>query len=84
MEATIAFGLTTTEAPFIEDARAHGKLFIEQPYDLYSDDNHQAWANLYSRMRPRWQRYANPRFLEGLHALCLNPNRVPHLDDVNR
>ena len=84
METTIAAGLTTTEAPFIEEARTHGRLFIEQPYELYSDENHQAWAKLYSRIGPRWQRYANPRFLEGIAALRLDPLRVPRLSDVNR
>jgi phenylalanine-4-hydroxylase len=66
-------GLTTSEAPFIDDARAHGQIFIEQPYELYSEENHQAWAKLFSRMGPRWQRYANPRFLDGISSLCLDP-----------
>jgi phenylalanine-4-hydroxylase len=79
-----AAGLTTTEAAFIEDARAHGRVFIEQPYELYSSENHEAWTKLYQRMGARWQRYANPRFLEGIASLHLDPNRVPHLDDVNR
>jgi len=84
MEATIAAGLTTTEAAFIEEARAHGRLFIDQPYELYSAENHEAWARLYSRMGPRWQCYANPRFLEGIASLRLDPWRVPRLTDVNR
>jgi phenylalanine-4-hydroxylase len=81
---TVAPGLTTTEASFIEDARAHGQLFIDQPYDLYTAENHQAWANLYRRMAPRWKQYANPRFLEGIASLNLDPTRVPRLTDVNR
>src|SRR5262249_53006179 len=84
MEATLTKGLTTSEAPFIEDARLHGQLFIEQPYDLYTEANHEAWTRLYQRMKPRWERYANPRFLEGISALCLDPDRIPRLDDVNR
>src|SRR5580693_3641024 len=84
--ATIASpsGLTTTEAPFIEQAQRDGKLYITQPYELYSEENHQAWRKLYQRMLPRWQRYANPHFLEGIESLCLDPNRVPRLEDVNR
>ena len=35
-------------------------------------------------MRPRWQRYANERFLEGVDALCFPIDRVPRLDDVNQ
>jgi len=84
MEATIAAGLTTSEAPFIDEARSHGRLFIEQPYELYSAENHQAWARLYSRMGPRWERYANTRFLEGVGSLRLDPTRIPRLSDVNR
>jgi phenylalanine-4-hydroxylase len=81
---SVSAGLTTNEAPFIESARAHGDLYIEQPYELYSEENHRAWRALYSRMLPRWDRYANEHFLKGIGALCLDPNRVPQLDEVNR
>jgi len=77
-------GLTTTEASFIEAAQANGQLYIHQPYELYSDENQQAWRLLYERMLPRWERYANAHFLEGIHALCLNPRRIPRLEEVNR
>jgi phenylalanine-4-hydroxylase len=77
-------GLTTTRAPFIEHAQASGQLYIHQPYELYSEANHDAWRRLFGRMGERWQRYANERFLEGITSLCLDPDRVPRLDDVNR
>ncbi len=77
-------GLTTTEAPFIEQARSHGQIYIEQPYELYSAENHEAWRRLYARMVPRWERYANEHFLRGIRSLCLDPERVPRLADVNR
>src|SRR5437763_11446806 len=35
-------------------------------------------------MLPRWDRYANKHFLAGIGSLCLSPDRVPRLDDVNR
>jgi phenylalanine-4-hydroxylase len=35
-------------------------------------------------MAERWERYANHRFLEGISSLCLDPDRVPRLEDVNR
>src|SRR5579872_4094847 len=79
----VAAGLTTNRAPFIEDARAHGQLYIHQPYELYSEENHEAWRKLYSRMLPRWECYANPHFREGIDALRLNPERVPRLEEVN-
>src|SRR3982751_5212527 len=77
-------GLTTTKAPFIEQAQEEGRLYIHQPYELYSRANHDAWSKLFARMEERWRRYANPRFLQGIDSLCLDPNRVPRLEDVNR
>ena len=82
--AATGAGLTTTRAPFIERAQAHGELYIEQPYDLYTPENHEAWRRLYARMEDRWRRYANERFLEGIGSLCLDAERVPRLEDVNR
>jgi phenylalanine-4-hydroxylase len=79
-----AEGLTTTRAPFIERAQASGQLYIHQPYELYSTANHEAWRRLFARMENRWRKYANPRFLQGIDSLCLNPARVPLLEDVNR
>ena len=77
-------GLTTTEAAFIEQARNNGELYIDQPYQLYSEDNHAAWKSLFGRMRPQWDRFANEHFMKGIESLCLDPNRVPKLDDVNQ
>jgi phenylalanine-4-hydroxylase len=77
-------GLTTTEAAFIEDAKLAGNLFIQQPYELYSGENHEAWRALYSRITSRWERYANPHFLRGVGSLCLDPQHIPRLADVNR
>jgi phenylalanine-4-hydroxylase len=77
-------GLTTNQAPFIEDARHHGQIFIEQPWHLYSEENHEAWRRLFRRMSPRWDRYANEHFLQGIHSLCLDPTHVPKLSDVNQ
>ena len=77
-------GLTTTQAPFIEQIRRSGQLYIHQPYELYSEENHEAWRRLYSRMLPRWERSANRHFLEGIQALRLDPDHVPRLEDVNR
>src|SRR5580704_18092418 len=79
-----AAGLTTSESPFIEQAKRDGQLYIAQPYELYSEENHAAWRKLYSRMAPRWERYANEHFQEGIRRLCLNPDRVPKLDEVNK
>jgi len=77
-------GLTTTKAPYIENAVQNGEMYIDQPYELYSAENHDAWQRLYARMHDRWVRYANPRFLDGLATLCFEATRVPRLDEVNR
>jgi phenylalanine-4-hydroxylase len=77
-------GLTTNKAPFIEQARAHGEIYIEQPYELYSQENQETWRRLYARMKPRWEKYANPKFREGVSNLALDPNNIPRLEDVNR
>ena len=77
-------GLTTKNAPFIEEARSHGTMFIRQPYELYSEANQDAWRKLYARILPKWQRYAHPQFLEGVNNLALNPGSIAHLDDINK
>jgi phenylalanine-4-hydroxylase len=77
-------GLTTGKAPFVEEARNRGELYITQAYDLYSEENHEAWRRLYHRIQPRWERYANDHFLRGVESLHLPSDRVPRLDDVNR
>jgi phenylalanine-4-hydroxylase len=35
-------------------------------------------------MVPSWRRYANEHFLKGLDSLCLDPERIPRIADVNR
>lgn len=77
-------GLTTTKAPFIENARHNGELFIHQPYELYNEDNQNAWRQLYQLLLPKWERYANDKFLQGVKMLALQPNFIPRLEDVNQ
>lgn len=76
-------GLTTTRAPFIENAQKTGQLFIHQPYELYSQDNQEAWKKLYALLWPKWQQFANKKFLQGIDSLCLKPDRIPTLEEVN-
>lgn len=85
MPATLAApGLTTGHAPFVEDARTRGQLYISQPYELYSEENQESWKRLYARIRPRWEQYANSHFLAGLDALRLPSDQIPRLADINR
>ncbi|HSU31149.1 MAG TPA: phenylalanine 4-monooxygenase [Bryobacteraceae bacterium] len=83
MATVIGSGLTTNESPFIEEARHAGQLFIEQPYELYSETNHETWRQLFARIKPRWYRYANDAFLRGIDSLALDPYHIPRLQDVN-
>lgn len=84
METVTAPGLTTGRAPFIEQANHRGQLYITQPYELYSEENHESWRRLFDRIRPRWERYANDRFLAGIDALHLPADHVPRIDEVNQ
>ncbi len=84
LQALTAPGLTTGNAPFVEEARTRGELYISQAYDQYSEDNHEVWRRLYDRIRPRWEQYANPQFLAGLETLRLPPDRIPRLSEVNQ
>jgi phenylalanine-4-hydroxylase len=77
-------GLTTGNAPFVEDARIRGELYISQAYELYSEENHEVWRMLYRRIRPRWEQYANPQFLSGIEALKLPSDRIPRLSEINQ
>jgi len=76
-------GLTTTKAPFIEEARASSLVFIHQPYELYSPANHATWGRLIERMAGRWRRHASAPFLAGVERLRFSPAEIPRLDDVN-
>lgn len=76
-------GLTTTDAPFIEQAKANGEIYIRQPYELYSDQNQETWRRLYQRILPKWEKYANPKFLEGVQKLALPPDHIPRLEEIN-
>ncbi len=82
--ATSEIGLTTTQSPFIEQALADGDLFIHQPYELYSEANQETWRRLYAQIRPLWEKYSNPMFLQGVENLMLSPHEIPRLEDVNR
>jgi phenylalanine-4-hydroxylase len=66
------------------EAIATSDLYIRQPYELYSAEDHATWHRLYLRLLPRWEQYANERFQAGIQSLCLPQDRIPRLEDVNR
>ena len=77
-------GLTTTKAPFIEQAQAEGRLYIHQPYELYSEANHDAWRRLFTRMETAGAATPTPASCRGSTTSASTPDRVPRLEDVNR
>ena len=81
--ATANEGLTTTKAPFIEKAQHDGQLYIHQPYELYSEENQRTWQRLYDAIQPKWSKYANSKFMEGLEVLRLKRDQIPVLDEIN-
>src|SRR5581483_4142057 len=84
MASTVsAPGLTTGKAPFVEEARTRGELYIHQPYEQYSEENQEAWRKLYARIQPRWERYANEHFRAGVQALHLPADHIPRLSEIN-
>jgi phenylalanine-4-hydroxylase len=50
----------------------------------YTREDHEVWKQLYARMWPRWERYANEFYLKGVRSLCFEPDRIPELESVNR
>ena len=82
-QTVTASGLTTGHAPFVEEARTRGELYIHQAYEQYSDENQDAWRKLYARIQPRWERYANDHFRAGVEALRLPSDRIPRLAEIN-
>ncbi|QQG49688.1 MAG: phenylalanine 4-monooxygenase [Candidatus Berkelbacteria bacterium] len=78
-------GLTTTKTPWLEQANENGEFYLpRQPYECYSQANHDTWRRLYLRQMPRWRQFAVPEFLEGVTALNLQPDQVPNFGDINR
>lgn len=56
---------------------------IEQRWNLYTDDEHAIWRNLYERQIKVLKDRAVPEFYEGLQALNLNEGGVPDFVRVN-
>jgi phenylalanine-4-hydroxylase len=68
----------------IASSEITSRLYIRQPYELYTAENHETWRRLYERLLPRWDQFANERFQAGIESLCLPQDRIPRLEDVNR
>jgi phenylalanine-4-hydroxylase len=58
-------------------------MFITQDYNVYTEENHQAWAALCERRMAAVPGTACEAFLRGLELLDLDLKRVPRLSDIN-
>lgn len=51
--------------------------------ESFTDDQHGAWAELYSRQVPRVREHACSLYLEGFDLLEMSADRIPTLDSLN-
>ena len=56
---------------------------IDQPYESYTDEEHDRWRRLYARQKQLLPGYAADAFIEGLEALGAE-ERIPRLSDANK
>ena len=56
---------------------------VEQPWDTYTDTDHQVWAQLFERQKAILPGRASDEFLSALAAMEMTPDRIPKFDDLN-
>lgn len=56
---------------------------IEQPWDSYTDEDHQVWATLYARQQELLVGRASDEFLRTQAAMGMTPDRIPKFTDIN-
>ena len=57
---------------------------IEQPWEGYSDIDHDVWRQLYDRQRQLLVGRAADEFLQAQDAMGMTPDRIPKIGDINR
>jgi phenylalanine-4-hydroxylase len=57
---------------------------LVQDWTRYTDEDHDVWTLLYERRMRELNSTASRRFLEGIEAIGLRPDRVPNLTEINR
>ncbi len=56
---------------------------VEQPWDSYSDDDHDAWRQLYARQQALLPGRACDAFLQAQARMRMPPDRIPKFSDLN-
>lgn len=57
---------------------------LVQDWTRYTDEDHDVWTLLCERRMRELNSTASTRFLEGIEAIGLRPDRVPNLTEINR
>lgn len=57
-----------------------GRLYIDQRYDGYSDENQEVWQTLYDRQMAFLEGRASNVYLEGARSIQLVRDHIPHLE----
>lgn len=56
---------------------------VEQPWDGYSDTDHDAWHQLYERQRQLLIGRASDEFIAAQDAMGMSANRIPKFSEIN-
>ena len=56
---------------------------VEQPWDDYSDVDHEVWRTLYQRQRALLVGRASDEFLAAQDAMGMTPDRIPKFTEIN-
>ncbi|MDY7110151.1 MAG: phenylalanine 4-monooxygenase [Planctomycetota bacterium] len=59
------------------------RLYIEQGYDGYTDENQETWRILYERQMEYLAEHASRTYLDGAKIINLRSDRIPPLADIN-
>jgi phenylalanine-4-hydroxylase len=57
---------------------------VQQPWDDYTDTDHDVWRQLYAPQRELLVGRASQAFLQAQDAMGMTPDRIPRFDDLNR
>ena len=57
---------------------------VEQPWDSYSDVEHDTWSKLFARQRELLVGRASDEFMRAQDAMHMTPHAIPKFDDLNR
>ena len=56
---------------------------VEQPWNDYTDTDHQVWAQLFERQKQVLPGRASDEFMAALSAMEMTPDRIPKFADLN-